>query len=81
MDIVKFTPEKLPLAIVGQPYSQQVSVTNIGFPWTFSMSPQSFNGLAISSDGIISGMPTEEGHADLQVTATSSNGLVVVKNY
>lgn len=81
MEIVKFTPEKLPYAVVGQFYQKRVEVVGAGGTWKYEMNPANAYGITMNPDGTIQGTATDTGHVDIQVVATNQDGDIVIKNY
>ena len=68
------TSSPLPPGIVGSPYSQSLAATGGTAPYTWSVaSGQLPSGLALASDGTISGTPTTAGTTTFTVRVTGSD--------
>ncbi len=65
-------PDSLPSGTVGTPYSQTLQPVSGTSPYTFSDDGFLPPGLSLSSDGVLSGTPTQEGTNTFTVTVTDS---------
>jgi hypothetical protein len=72
----------LPLGTVGIVYDELITATGGDGPYTFSVVTGALpDGLMISSDGLISGTPTNPGTFPFSVTATDVNGCTGLQAY
>ncbi|MFV0458314.1 MAG: putative Ig domain-containing protein [Actinomycetales bacterium] len=70
---VTITPDTLPGATAGAAYSQTLTAGSGTAPYTFAVTGGSLPaGLALTTDGTLSGTPTEAGPFSFTVTATDS---------
>lgn len=85
---IVIAPPTLPDATVGLAYSQMLTATGGTAPYQFAIevgttrfanSPPS--GLTLSSDGLLSGAPTQAGTADFTVVVTDANGCAGFMTY
>ncbi len=78
--VVKIQPDTLPEGVVGVPYRQALTVSGPPGPYTFTNVFTTFPlpaGLSLSSDGVISGVPTEPTTfftSGVTLRATSADG-------
>lgn len=73
---ITLSPETIPAATAGTPYGP-VTITASGgtAPYTFAVSAGALPpGLTLSSDGVISGTPTQSGSFTVTITATDAAG-------
>jgi uncharacterized repeat protein (TIGR01451 family) len=75
-------PSVLPPASLGVAYNQAITVL-VGSPrpYTFTVSPGLPDGLTLSPDGVLSGMPHAAGGFSFTVTATDSFGCAASRTY
>ena len=75
-------PAVLPPASLGVAYNQAITVL-VGSPrpYTFTVSPGLPDGLTLSPDGVLSGMPHAAGGFSFTVTATDSFGCTATRSY
>jgi hypothetical protein len=81
---IQISPATLPTATTGSPYGTTFSVTGGQSPYTWSLAtntPALPNGLTLSSGGVISGTPTQNGVYDFVVQLNDSASHTVRKNY
>ena len=72
---ILLAPSPLPTGTVGVAYSQLISATGGTAPYTFALASGSLPvGLLLSSNGVLSGMPTIQGTSGFTVIATDSHG-------
>jgi hypothetical protein len=72
----------LPLGTVGIVYDELITATGGDGPYTFSVVTGALpDGLMVSSDGLISGTPTNPGTFPFSVTATDVNGCTGLQAY
>lgn len=68
---ITLSPSTLPSALIGVPYSEQITASGGSGSYTFAVTaglPPA--GLNLASDGVLSGVPTVTGSAPFTVTAT-----------
>lgn len=71
---ISMTPATLPDAQINVAYSQALTASGGTAPYSFAVTGGSLPaGLALSSDGVISGTPTASGPSTFSVTATDSS--------
>ncbi|GEM_PF-1280016 len=76
------SPASLPGGIVGASYSQTLSGSGGTAPYTFLVTGGSLPpGLALSSSGVLSGIPTSVGSFSVSVTATDAQACTTSKTY
>jgi hypothetical protein len=78
--LMPIVPAILPEGTVGQPYTLQLTVNGGQAPFTFTLTPGSPDlppGLSLSSDGIISGTPTQAGTYTFVLRVTDVTGRLV----
>ena len=72
---VVLSPATIPSATVGTSYNQAITASGGVSPYTFAITAGGLPpGLALSTDGIISGTPTAAGTYTFSITATDANG-------
>ena len=83
---IEIGPQPLPVALFGQSYAQQLTATGGTGPYIFSLAPNFPNnflpaGLTLSSDGLISGVPTTVNLGTYLVTiqAADQNGCIGIR--
>lgn len=78
-------PDNLPNGMVGTPYNQRLTASRGDGNYTFSTVPVSPNplppGLALSSDGNITGTPTSEITSNFTVEVRDGSGRTATKDY
>ncbi|MBS1791366.1 MAG: S8 family serine peptidase [Acidobacteria bacterium] len=74
-------PATIASGTVGAMYSQTFAQSGGTLPVTFSLSGTLPNGLALSTAGVLSGIPTESGGFPIIVTATDFNGCTGSNSY
>ena len=83
--LVQILPLTLPNASIGQGYpTTTFSATGGQAPYTWSLAPGSPGlppGLAFTSDGTLSGVPTQDGAFDFVIRLTDASGRVLDYNY
>lgn len=81
--VIAITPDDVPNAILGQPYSQQLTRTGGAASGTWSIATGALpNGLALNSTtGLLSGTPTVAGNFTFSARFTDSNGCLGQKVY
>jgi uncharacterized repeat protein (TIGR01451 family) len=72
--VLAITPASLPNGSIGLAYSETLTVTGGTAPYAFAAPGSLPPGLALSSGGTLSGMPTQSGDFGFTVTATDANG-------
>jgi hypothetical protein len=78
---IAISPSSLPSSPVGSPYPSTTFTQSGGVgSVTFSESGTLPTGLAVSTDGVLSGTPTQTGHFPITVSATDSNGCTGAVN-
>jgi hypothetical protein len=76
------SPEMLPAAIVGIPYSQTITASGGTTPYTFAVTAGALPpGLSLSSAGLLSGTLTSAGNYTFTVTATDAAGCIGSRVY
>ena len=79
---IAIAPAALPGTIVGVPYSRTLSASGGAGPYVFSLfSGDLPAGLALASDGTLSGTPTASGATQFTVLATDANGCTATRAY
>jgi hypothetical protein len=81
---IQISPSTLPVATTGSPYSATFSVTGGQAPYTWSLATNSAvlpAGLTLSSTGVLSGTPTQNGVYDFVVQLNDSAEHIVRVNY
>lgn len=80
---ITLMPERLPSGIVNQPYPQQFITASGGSGgYSFSRSVGTLPpGLALATNGLLSGTPTSPGQYPFTVQATDSNGATGQREY
>ena len=79
---ITISPVTLPVAILGQAYSQTNTASGGRAPYTFArISGGLPPGLALSSSGVLSGTPTNTGNYTFAVRATDSYGCTGTNRY
>ncbi len=79
---ITISPNSLPNATVGIPYSKQLTASGGNSPYTFTLTAGVLPpGLALSTTGLISGTATVTGNFNFTVRATDSNGCIKNKSY
>ncbi|PYI39323.1 hypothetical protein CVS30_04990 [Arthrobacter psychrolactophilus] len=74
--VVVVTPADLPGAQTGSDYSQQLTASGGTGPYTFAVTAGSLPaGLALATDGELTGTPTVHGSSSFTVTATDADGF------
>jgi hypothetical protein len=71
---ITVTPPGVTSAIVGMPFSQDFTQTGAIGGATFAITSGTIPGLALSSGGVLSGIPTTPGTFPITVTVTDGNG-------
>lgn len=71
---ISLAPSALPNATGGVAYSQKVTASGGTAPYSFSVGGKLPDGLSLSSDGTLSGVPTTSGSFDFTITATDKTG-------
>jgi hypothetical protein len=90
--LLQITPPALPLGVLGSPYSVQLQTTALSnwvAPFTWTLSPGAPGlppGLSLTTDittsnGVISGTPTENGTFDFSIRVTDGQGRTVDRSY
>ena len=70
---ITFSPAALPDAVKGERYSQQISASGSYLDFTYSISGGDIaHEFSISSDGKLTGTPTETGNHTIEITAVNS---------
>ncbi|HYD20012.1 MAG TPA: Ig domain-containing protein [Flavipsychrobacter sp.] len=81
MEVISFSPAKLPLAVKDQPYSAQIRIEESS-AFNFSVAEGELpNGLSMNGNGLISGTPTVSGSFPVKIKAEDNAGNVVFKQY
>lgn len=71
MEIIAFTPQILPLGVVGEPYNARIKVEGTQSTFTYSLGSGSFPpGISLQADGQVVGTPTQIGEYGVVVVAT-----------
>ncbi|WP_312916536.1 Calx-beta domain-containing protein, partial [Stenotrophomonas sp.] len=70
---ITVSPPTLPAAVVGTSYSQTVSASGGAAPYRYALVGTPPNGLALSSTGELSGMPTTQGTFNFDVEVKDSS--------
>ncbi len=78
---ITITPASLPAAAAGVPYENVLQASGGVAPYQFSRTGNLPAGLALSSDGRISGTPTSPGAETFTVTATDARGCTGTRTY
>jgi hypothetical protein len=79
---ITLSPSTLPTGTVGTAYSQTLTASGGASPYTFTNSAGTLpSGLALSSAGTLSGIPSTDGTSTFTVQATDSNGCAGSANY
>ena len=76
-----FNPTTLVSGSVHAPYSQTITVAGGTAPYTFTTTGTLPPGLSLSSEGVLSGVPTTTGPFNFFVSATDSLGISVRESY
>ncbi|MEP7339870.1 MAG: putative Ig domain-containing protein, partial [Acidobacteriota bacterium] len=77
-----FNPATLPGGTAGVAYSQAITVTGGGLPFTFTVSQGALPpGLTLSMAGVISGIPTQANTFNFSITATDANNCGIAGGY
>ena len=71
----------LPPATAGQPYSQTISVTGGQPPYAFALSGAAPAGLAVNSQGVLSGTPAAPGSYNFTIQVTDNLQNVISQSY
>jgi hypothetical protein len=80
--LITLTPNSLPGASVGIPYSVVLSANGGVEPHTFSLNGGTLpTGLTLTSAGLLSGTPTEAGAFNFGIRATDAGGCAVTYSY
>jgi hypothetical protein len=75
------TTGSLPPGSVGTPYSQTFTVMGGTAPYTWSLAAGYAPGLTVTSAGVLSGTPAEQGSFPIVVTARDAAGITGSRNY
>lgn len=79
---ITLNPTSLPSGTEGVFYNQSISASGGSPPYTFSVTSGSLpSGLALSSDGVLSGTPDTAGSYNFAVTATDNNFTTGSRDY
>src|SRR5262249_26694647 len=79
---ITLNPELLPDGVVGDSYSQTVTASGGGAPYSFTLSAGSLpTGLSLAANGALSGPPTVAGSFNFTVQATDANGCQGARSY
>jgi VCBS repeat-containing protein len=79
---ITVTPDSLPDAIEGRPYSQSLGAGAGTAPYTFAVTAGAMPaGLSLTQAGALSGSPTTPGSYTFTVTATDSDGVEGSRSY
>ncbi len=79
---IVLAPAALPAGQAGTAYSQTISASGGVGPYIFSLTSGTLpDGLALATDGTLSGTPTAPGAPTFTVTATDSNGAIGSRSY
>jgi hypothetical protein len=74
--------ESLPTALVGQAYSVKLVVDGGKAPYTWQLDQGALpDGILVSSDGEVKGVPTKEGKASISIEVTDANKAVKSRIY
>ncbi|MDZ4288873.1 MAG: putative Ig domain-containing protein [Prosthecobacter sp.] len=76
------TASPLPVAVIGDSYSQQLAGTGGTAPYQFVVSAGSLpEGLSLSADGLLSGTPTATSTSQFTVLISDVNDLITTKDF
>ncbi|MGN6770163.1 MAG: autotransporter domain-containing protein [Rhizobiaceae bacterium] len=79
---ITFSPAALPDAVKGERYSQQISASGSYLDFTYSITGGDIaHEFSISSDGKLTGTPTETGSHTIEITATNSRSERKTQTY
>ena len=79
---LSLSPNSLPNATVGSPYSQGLTASGSSAPYSFQVVSGSLpGGLGLAANGTISGTPTAAGGSSFTVQAQDSDGFSAQKQY
>lgn len=79
--MLSLSPGSLPSAVLGTIYTQTLTTSGGSTPYTYSLAGTLPPGIALSSAGVLSGVPTATGDFDFTVTATDSHSFSTSQNY
>ncbi len=79
--VITVNPAVLPSGVVGSNYSQNLSALGGGIPYSFTFGGTLPNGLTLSNDGVLSGIPTQSGTFNFTVTATDTSACTGSRSY
>lgn len=74
-EIILISPDTIPDAVLGEPYSQKLTATGGNPPYSFSFTRGDLPpGLSLSGSGVLSGTPEEPGEFTFYLSAMDANG-------
>src|SRR5262249_34142214 len=75
-EILILTPQLLPPAAIGQPFSLQMEArsSSPGYTWTLQPHDCQLNGLSLTTDGLLSGTPSSAGNVGCPIVVTDAQG-------